>query len=47
MLSFGVSPPWYRENPIEQMAFNLYAMEQEGYFDEEEDEDDADYNYEP
>ena len=34
----GVSPPWYKSE-IERMAFNLYAMEQEGLLNEEEEEE--------
>ena len=25
-MKFGVDPPWY-DNPVERMAFNLYAMD--------------------
>lgn len=35
MFKLGVDPPWYRDSEIERMAFNLYAMEIEGYFNTE------------
>lgn len=38
MCKFGVDPPWHGDSPIERMAFNLYAMEKEGYFSEDDDE---------
>lgn len=44
MFNFGVSPPWYRNDPAEWVAFNLYAMEQEGYFDEEEEDNNDETN---
>ena len=27
-MKFGVSPPWYRDDPVETMAFNLWIMEE-------------------
>lgn len=33
----GILPPWYNSE-IERIAFNLYAMEQEGLLNEEEEE---------
>lgn len=37
-MKFGVDPPWY-DNPIERMAFNLFAMsiEEERENNEEEE----------
>lgn len=29
MSKFGVSPPWYRNDPVEWTAFNLFAMDVE------------------
>ena len=37
-MMIGVKPPWF-QNPVETMAFNLYAMECE---EKEEDEDETD-----
>ena len=44
-MKFGIDPPWY-DNPVERLAFNLYAMdccekeeEDENEDDEEEEED--------
>lgn len=28
-MKFGVSPPWYRDDPVETMAFNLWIMEED------------------
>ena len=40
-MKFGVDPPWY-DNPVERMAFNLFAMsieEEREKKDEEEAEE--------
>ena len=38
VVMIGVKPPWFQD-PVETMAFNLYAMECE---EKEEDEDETD-----
>lgn len=40
-MMIGVSPPWYRDDPVEWTAFNLYIMECE-----EEDESPEEENEE-
>ena len=40
-MKFGIDPPWY-DDPVERLAFNLYAIdccEKENDEDEEEEED--------
>lgn len=37
-MTFGVDPPWYND-PIERMAFNLFAMSLEENEEEEEPEE--------
>lgn len=39
----GVSPPWYRDDPVEWTAFNLYILECE---EESEDESPEEENEE-
>ena len=38
MFSFGVDSPCCRDNPIEEIAFNLYIMEQEGLLSTDDEE---------
>jgi hypothetical protein len=39
-MKFGVDPPWYND-PIERMAFNLFAMSIEKEREKNDEEEDA------